>query len=236
IVQSNQFTFLIGREKTPIKLYAAAIAAVPGTTAVLINGRMRESKEKKISELRIGRQPHEIFLVIRWLNLVTHRFWMKLLASQPKSHLTTTPSAPDSTAAHVLRGRRSQSRDSRQICSRTNTTADQVFTPGFLAYARLYVFTKMQMMGQLKALTLHKLHRTLLGFQLYSNHMGDVIEIAWYAYDSDHTTDRAATSTIDELRKLVVEYTACEIGTFKECSFMELLEDGGEFVRDFWAL
>jgi hypothetical protein len=120
---------------------------------------------------------------------------------------------------------------------RANTKADQNFTPVFVAYARLYTFANMQLVEPLKALVLHKLHRTLMDFQLYIKRVGDVIKLARHAYNSDHTPDRETDGTIDKLRSLVVEYIVCEIDTIGNCSeFMELLEDGGEFVSDFWSI
>jgi hypothetical protein len=120
---------------------------------------------------------------------------------------------------------------------RANTKADQNFTSVFVAYARLYTFANMQLVEPLKALVLHKLHRTLMDFQLYIKRVGDVIKLARHAYNSGHTPDRETDGTIDKLRSLVVEYIVCEIDTIGNCSeFVELLEDGGEFVSDFWSI
>ena len=119
----------------------------------------------------------------------------------------------------------------------TNTKVDQDFTPVFLAYGRLYTFANMKLVEPLKRLVLHKLHRTLMDFKLYVKRVGDVIKLARYAYNSDCTPDREIHGTIDKLRRLVVEYIACEIDTIGKCSeFVELLEDGGEFVSDFWGI
>jgi hypothetical protein len=65
--------------------------------------------------------------------------------------------------------------------------------------------------------------------------VGDVVELARYAYD--HGENRKSDGTIDELRKLVVEYIACEVSTIgKHEAFMLLLQEGGEFVADFWRI
>lgn len=117
----------------------------------------------------------------------------------------------------------------------TNSTARQNFTPVFLAHARLYTFAGMRMVDPLKNLVLHKLHTTLLGFKLYHQRVGDVIELARYAYE--HGKDREDDGTMDELRTLVVEYIACELSTFgRHKAFLRLMEDGGEFVGDFWNI
>jgi hypothetical protein len=116
-----------------------------------------------------------------------------------------------------------------------NDTVNQDFTPVFLAYARLYTFAHFRSIEPLKALTLRKLHSTLQGFKPYRARVGDVVKLAEYAYTADDLPSRGENGTIDPLRELVVEYIACEIEAIGDCSeFKELLEEGGEFVGDFW--
>jgi len=80
---------------------------------------------------------------------------------------------------------------------KSNTAANQNFTPVFLAYARLYTFARMMLIEPLKALVLHKPHSTLIGFRLYAERVRDVIELAKYVYNNDHTPDRGADRTIN---------------------------------------
>jgi hypothetical protein len=116
-----------------------------------------------------------------------------------------------------------------------NDTANQDFTPVFLAYARLYTFAHFRAIEPLKALTLQKLHSTLKGFKLYHKRVGDIVKLAEYAYTTDDLPGRGNNGTIDLLRQLVVEYIVCEINTIGMCrEFVEFMEDGGEFVGDFW--
>jgi hypothetical protein len=116
-----------------------------------------------------------------------------------------------------------------------NSKPEQDFTPVFLAHARLYTFACMRLIDPLKHLALHKLHQTLLKFKLYDRRVGDVVELARYAYD--HGQDRKPDGTIEDLRKLVVEYIACEVSIIgKHEAFAPLLQEGGEFVVDFWRI
>jgi hypothetical protein len=118
---------------------------------------------------------------------------------------------------------------------KSNSAADQNFTPVFLAHARLYTFAEMRLVYPLRSLTLHKLHKTLVGFQLYTERVGDIVELARYAYD--HGPDRSKSGRMNDLRQLVVEYMACEVDTIgKHKDFKTLLEEGGEFVTDFWGI
>jgi len=119
----------------------------------------------------------------------------------------------------------------------TNDTVDQDFAPVFLAYARLYTFAHFRAIEPLKALTLQKLHSTLKGFKLYHKRVGDIVKLAEYAYTTEDLPGRGDDGTIDSLRQLVVEYIVCEINTIGICKeFVELMEDGGEFVGDFWRI
>jgi hypothetical protein len=119
----------------------------------------------------------------------------------------------------------------------SNSAAKQNFTPIFLAHARLYSFAHLRLVTSLKALTLDKLHKTLMGFELYHNRIGDILELVRYAYSDDDLPNRSDDGTVDELRKLVVEYVVCEIDTIgKDDEFVKLMEEGGEFVGDFWRL
>jgi len=116
-----------------------------------------------------------------------------------------------------------------------NSKPEQNFTPIFLAHAHLYTFACMRLIDPLKRLALHKLHQTLLKFKLYDRRVGDVVELARYAYDNGE--ERKPDGTIEDLRKLVVEYIACEVSTIgKHEAFAPLLQEGGEFVVDFWRI
>jgi hypothetical protein len=116
-----------------------------------------------------------------------------------------------------------------------NDTVNQDFTPVFLAYARLYTFAHFRAIEPLKALTLQKLHSTLKGFKLYHKRVGDIVKLAEYAYTTDDLPSRGDDGSIDSLRQLVVEYIVCEINIIGKCrEFVEFIEDGGEFVGDFW--
>jgi hypothetical protein len=120
----------------------------------------------------------------------------------------------------------------------TNTTATQDFAPVLLAHASLYAFAHARLIAPLQALALDKLHRTLLDFKLFAGRIGDVVELARHVYSADGgVPDREEDGTLDELRRLVVEYIVCEVDTIgKSEAFVGFLEEGGEFVGDFWKL
>ena len=82
--------------------------------------------------------------------------------------------------------------------------------------------------AMLAAFEPQQLHQTLLGFSLYERRVNDIVELARYAYSQ-------GDDTRDELRQLVVEYMVLNVSAFsKHPSFILLLQEGGEFVMDFW--
>lgn len=116
-----------------------------------------------------------------------------------------------------------------------NTSPLQNFTPVFLAHAQLYTVADMRMVGPLKDLALHKLHKTLVHFYLYPERLMDVVELARYAYE--HGEDRSEDGKIDPLRDMVVNYVACEKKALgKHPEFRNLMDGGGEFAGDFWDI
>lgn len=118
-----------------------------------------------------------------------------------------------------------------------NTAVDQNFTPVLLAHARLYCFAHLRLIEPLKALTLDKLHKTLMKFKLFSRRVKDIIELARFAYSNPDLPDRKDDGTIDDLRKLVLEYIVCEIDRIGKCDeYVKYMEEGGEFVGDFWRM
>lgn len=112
---------------------------------------------------------------------------------------------------------------------RQNSCAEEDYTPVFLGHARLYVFADKWGIEDLKTLSLHKLHKTLVTFTPYSARLGDVAELVRYTYE--HTPD--FSHEIDDLRSLVMDYLTCEVtNLIHSPKFDQLLEQGGPFARD----
>jgi hypothetical protein len=102
-----------------------------------------------------------------------------------------------------------------------------------LAHASLYVLAEKWGVNSLKLSVLSKLHQTLSTLCLDASKVQEVIDLARYAY-SDGLTPGLETE-IDGLRKLICLYIAASVEVVSEhTSFMDLIEDGGAFVRDLW--
>jgi hypothetical protein len=103
----------------------------------------------------------------------------------------------------------------------------------FLAHARLYVFADRYLIKPLRQLVLHKLQQTLVVFELYPERIGDILELVRYTYSDNNTS----SDGVDELRGLVAVYVAANLDKMKRSDcFVDLLEEGGGFVRNFWRL
>ena len=102
-----------------------------------------------------------------------------------------------------------------------------------LAHASLYVLAEKWGVNGLKMLVLSKLHQALRTLRLDASKVQEVVDLARYAYLDGSTPD--LETEIDELRQLICLYIAANVEVVSEyASFMDLIEDGGAFVRDLW--
>jgi hypothetical protein len=121
-----------------------------------------------------------------------------------------------------------------EAISRSEIQANQVgedFTPVFLGHASLYVFAEKWGIESLKALTLNKIHQTLVKFTLYESRCEDIVELVNFSYSNDNTPD--LENSLDDLRALVTQYVMCELESLlKAPEFISLQEQQGLFSRD----
>ena len=114
---------------------------------------------------------------------------------------------------------------------RQNCHASEDYTPVFLGHAQLYVFAEKWGIESMKALALFKLHKTLTTFTLYSARRPDIVELLRYTFCNEHTPDRV--DTMDDLRSLVMLYTACEVENLIRCpEFLSLIAEGGQLAQN----
>ncbi|KAI9888788.1 MAG: hypothetical protein M1814_006293 [Vezdaea aestivalis] len=110
-----------------------------------------------------------------------------------------------------------------------NSKAREKYTEVFLCHARLYDFADNYDIQPLRQLSLHKLHRTLVEFTLYSERTGDVVELVRYSYSNTAET----VSQCDDLRTLVIRYVACVVEDLaKDSEFRSLLREASSISED----
>jgi hypothetical protein len=114
---------------------------------------------------------------------------------------------------------------------RQNSNPTEDYTPVFHGHARLYVFVEKYGIDVLKTLALSKLHKTLTSFTLYAVRRPDIVELLRYTFSNDHTPDRVGA--VDDLRSLVMLYTACEVESLVHCpEFLSLVGEGGQLAQN----
>ena len=100
------------------------------------------------------------------------------------------------------------------------------FAEMFLTHARLYAVADWAFIASLQELTLYKLHRTLLAFNLCGQRAGDVVSLIDYVYEN--------TCSIKDMRGLVSLYAACRSEQLWESSdFQAICVKHGDFARDY---
>ena len=110
-------------------------------------------------------------------------------------------------------------------------TQDQDFTPVFLGHARLYVLADKYGIESLCQMVLSKVAQTLEIFTLYHRSVTTVIEFVRFVYSDGFRYVHG----IGALRSLVTSYIASTLGQLGDDErFERLLEDGGDFIVDFW--
>jgi len=114
----------------------------------------------------------------------------------------------------------------------TNFEKDHSYSNVLLSHASLYVLGDGQLIDSLKALALFKLHKTLCTFELDDKNIGDITELARYAYSAE---DKVFHDGIGGLRGLVCQYMAIHaVELAVDAKFMNLLAGGGQIVKDFF--
>ncbi|KAJ5947224.1 hypothetical protein N7466_000239 [Penicillium verhagenii] len=115
-----------------------------------------------------------------------------------------------------------------------NTWFWQDFTAVLVEQARLYVLADKYGIESLCKLVLFKLVVTLRSFKLYHTGVDGVVELVRFVYNN---TRPDYGNNVDPLRKLVVRYVVSVIGQIGEQrAFKQLLNEGGDFVTDFWQI
>jgi hypothetical protein len=110
----------------------------------------------------------------------------------------------------------------------TNFEKGHNYSNVFLSHASLYQLGDVQLIDSLKALALFKLHKTLCAFELDDENIGDITDLARYAYSGE---DKG----IGGLKSLICQYMALHaVELSVDARFMNLLAGGGQIVKDFF--
>jgi len=239
ILKSETITFLVGEDRLPITVHAAAAAHQSFALDLLVN------------EYVTGAQPRG--LVIEGIDAQTFiRFCQFAYTGTYDSFSNNGRSSdispldlgvPIDSMARTHLDIRSAFREwnnyppgpqvrstPRPELEHLNEVQDCSFI--LLGHAKIYSLAKRWDATSLKALALSRLHRLLCSFTLSQSRVDNVVEFARFAY-SDSNGPVPAGET-DYLRDLIIHYIFSEIGTFlASLQFRTFLESGGCFTFDF---
>jgi hypothetical protein len=116
-------------------------------------------------------------------------------------------------------------------CRLVGFEPDRSYSNVFLAHASLYVLGNLWLIDTLKALAIYKLHKTLCIFKLDGKNVADIVDLARYAYQEE---GQGPGDEIGRLREIVCQYLAFHATVLSaHAAFMDLVEEGGPFARDF---
>jgi hypothetical protein len=116
-------------------------------------------------------------------------------------------------------------------CEPAEFEPDRSYSDVFFAHASLYVLGNLWLIYTLKALAIYKLHKTLCIFKLDGKNVADIVDLARYAYREE---GQGSGDEIGRLREIVCHYLAVHATVLSaHAVFMDLIEEGGPFARDF---
>jgi hypothetical protein len=114
----------------------------------------------------------------------------------------------------------------------TDFDATQSYADVLLSHAALFTLADLWLIDSLAALVLNKLHRTLSVFDLeQEKHVADVVELTRFVYSEE---GRGIDGGVRRMVCLFIAETLKIFGVDE--GFLELLEEGGPFVRDIFGM
>ena len=112
-------------------------------------------------------------------------------------------------------------------------TSDSGSCSAISSHVRLHIFADMQMIPQLKQMSLFRLHRDLCNLGISEGSVADIINLVIYTYENTTKEDSREVEPENSLRALVALYTTEHIRLLmKYAAFRDLMKGGGEFVED----
>ncbi|KAF2643513.1 hypothetical protein P280DRAFT_254752 [Massarina eburnea CBS 473.64] len=255
MIESPQFTFLVGKAKEPVVISAAAMAALSRPFDCMINGSMKEAQDQLAEIPDIDKDDF-----LRLCEFAYYRDYS--IPSTPSEEGDAALDNDEKSDLDLEKKRRQEDEIKRadgmpliqRHLSRTYNVADS-FRSRFskdmtlrndlrvacrytlLAHAKLYVLADRYLIPALKELALHKLRCDLRHTMfIHDTKAGeDFTEVVWFAYSTYNVPDRDPHTPINDLRQLLVEFIVLSIRWIesKQC-FTDLFQYGGQFAFDFW--
>lgn len=116
------------------------------------------------------------------------------------------------------------------IPPRCNLNPTEDYTEVFLSHARVYAFADKYDIQPLGRCALAQLHETLKIFKVWPSCVQDILKLVRFVYDNIPSSSGEA----EKIRAMLSQYIGYEMENFiHETEFQNLLQENGEFLRDF---
>ncbi|KAF2110336.1 hypothetical protein BDV96DRAFT_603927 [Lophiotrema nucula] len=207
IFQSSQFTFFVGEAKEPIFVHAKAFAGISDPLDRLINGDLREASDKYAELLDIDKGD--------FLRLCEFVYRGKYTGPD------VLETEPDMTIIPHWFGH-----------DNDVSPADRALSALF-THARMYCLADRYLVRGLKEKALNHLDSAFNTYVEVAKEAGPIVDLIRFTYDNSNA--RGGWDQGRNLRETVVDRLgglASRLDRSNE--FQELIEEGGEFVVDYW--
>ncbi|KAK5997572.1 hypothetical protein PT974_02935 [Cladobotryum mycophilum] len=236
ILASDQFKFIVGRERAEFTVHSAVIASQSAALEKLVNNGMKESQERCVVWDEVDVATFTRFCQFAYTGTYTSTGprkrpdYVKPEGPQPPPAVRQLNDLaqrrnPDANRCFQLwKAFQSLHPSSVKTLSGKNKPDDD-FTP-FLSHARLYVLAECYGIDSLGQMALRTLRLHLQELTLYSETTDECLELIKYCYDNTVEGEGKA----DALRHLLNLHAACNLEQFwKNPEFRALMRDNEEF-------
>ncbi|PLB48639.1 hypothetical protein P170DRAFT_425677 [Aspergillus steynii IBT 23096] len=239
ICRSSQFTFLVGKQRTPIKVHSAVFKECSRPLAALINnGIMKESTDRVAVLADVD--PEVFTAVCEYAYTGSYKSpsldpadnqVMRLLSSALDEIMASLPTlatqsynllAEPGTARYVERCKTLSSKlsDLRTALS-VNGVACALF------HAKLYIFATKYLVEELRQLSLRSIYQDLTRYFFSTDEICDLLE---YVYRHTGSVEHDGRSS---LRRMLIRYVAVRMWRYSsDKRFSDMLQSNGEIGAD----
>jgi len=251
-------------DKVPIAVHKAALAALSPSLSVLMSGEMPTSLAGEATWEEVDKETFVRFTQFAYLENYSVPEMIIKVEQHQEPQIPDSPTddcwgrpGPTASKKKAARGLSPSPPPPRQLFSSLsyNVKTQSKFAGTFepivtttsnensrenvseilLVHASLYVLGEKWGVEELKTLALSKLHQTLRDAPCEALDIQHIVKLTRYTYSDERTPN--LKNGIDRLRELVCYYNTTIVELSMQNSvFLALIEEGGQFVKDFWQI
>ena len=233
IVESPIFRFIVGKNKKPMTIHTALVAAQSSALRTLVSGAMNEAYTKTVIWDDVDEETFALFAEFVYIGDYS-------FPAYPNKNLDSTTVSSDDDDQAEIREVSQIAQPESASCNHagfahvraTRTTSKDCSLP-FLVHARLYVLADKYNITKLMFLTNEKLDAQLTKcIPVEVADYDQVMELVRYVYDN--TPPSSSTSKRILLRQTVLGFIADQRSDLFTASYecLSVVEECGAFARD----